>query len=95
MGIQIEININWQKPNVYGTIKGRAGKWHLFSLSYNSIDRQKEKYMLTTFLPGIKERLFFPSIEIAQKEADRILVHWLSMADKKVYENGNNKISTD
>ena len=89
MEMLIEININWQEPNKCGTIKGYAGKWHLFSISYNSIDRQKEKYILTTRLPGIIERLFFSSIEIAQKKADRILIHWLSRVnEKKECENG-------
>ena len=74
----LEINIDWKETNDYNVIKGYAGKWHLFSISYNNIDNTKDKYVLTTKLFGIKQRLFFPSIEVAKGKGEGILNYWLS-----------------
>ncbi len=78
MKIVLETNIDWKKVNEYNVIKGYAGKWDMFSILYNSIDKTKDKYCLTTKLPHIKPRMFFPSIEVAKGKAEGILNYWLS-----------------
>lgn len=72
------MTIVWKQFAYYGVVlQGYVGKRHLFTISYNSIDKQKGDYLLVTKLPGIKERLFFPSREAAQDKALNILNYWL------------------
>ena len=80
----LEVNIDWKETNEYNVIKGYAGKWQLFSIFYNSIDKTKDNYVLTTKLFGIKQRLFFPSIEVAKEKAEGILNYWLSQLRYKI-----------
>ena len=74
--------ITWKEeigPFGYLSIEGYVGKWKIFSISYNGIDRDKSKrQILFCTLPGIKNRFDFPDEESAKEKAEKIIIYWLA-----------------
>ena len=73
--------ITWKEKIVYGVRQdGYIGKWHIFSVFYNSIDRSKPKYVLSNKLPGLEGRVFFETQEDAKENAKKLLECWFTKA---------------
>lgn len=73
--------LKWKEYSSYGiTYAGYLGKWRLCTIFFNSIDKNKDKYILNFFLPGLMERTYCNSVESAKDTATIIVTNWLVSA---------------
>lgn len=72
------MQIIWSDEVCLGRPKevGHIGKWRIFSISYNGIDRSKGDYILYCSLPGIKPKFYLNSIEHCKRFADGLFKSW-------------------
>ena len=91
---EIEVNSKYQ---FISTIKGYVGKWHIFSLFFDQFVslKSKKKHCLAIALPGIKNKIYFETMNQAKDYSFKIWEYWFNnlQSNQKFLNNPESTIS--